>query len=465
MKKRHTMYNSSNVNETHVLVLKEERGRLVKVTIPIEDCSYICSDIKIANPDSKQAILNRKLKCLKDYYPYLYPYSYVDSYICGAKKPDRSSGTRDYDRYIHQEKMHEAFQKAENDPSVKMYSREAIGWNGFTYEITDDIKICVSTNFGYGMSSYFKLTASYKDIVIAPITDLVNYYKAQMVDIISCTRPYWPLRDSWHPALDFVQSFANQSLSNPEQFVKTYIMNEVDKLMRGLRNIMMNPEEVIGMFKREMNHLPEEYHHLRFIEPMSDKEKECYDLFPIDMPIVFKSEKLIGAIEMMEKLKELTAIYAKISDYINEIIGMVNQLKPEVEEAIERMQVEIALLDEYRSFINQQQTIKWKIDSVSSELNQVLLQNATEAEDVTIEEIVARFNSLHEQLQDVENQLQEIAKKCEPLMKDKNEECKSIYTLIEKIKSRIADRVNVRNRLSTFIDLYSKHAVTFENVG
>lgn len=235
--------------------------------------------------------------------------------------------------------------------------------------------------------------------------------------------------------------------------------------MRKLGNIMVNPQGVIDKFKRQMDHLPDEYHRLRFIEPMSDKEKECYDLFPKDMPIVFKSEKLIGAIEMMEKLKELTAIYAKISDYINEIIGMVNQLKPEVEEAIERMRVEIALLDEYRSFINQQQTIKWKIDSVSSELNQVLLQNATEAEDVTIEEIVARFNSLHEQLQDVENQLQEIAKKCEPLMKDKNEECKSIYTLIEKIKSRIADRVNVRNRLSTFIDLYSKHAVTFENVG
>ena len=68
-------------------------------------------------------------------------------------------------RYIKQQMLYEAFQNAENNSSVKMYSRESIGWTTFIYEITDDLKACVYTNFAYGNSSFFTLTVSYKDII------------------------------------------------------------------------------------------------------------------------------------------------------------------------------------------------------------------------------------------------------------------------------------------------------------
>ena len=43
---------------------------------------------------------------------------------------------------------------------------------------------------------------------------------------------------------EFVNDFTNRSLSNPESIVESYIMNEIDEMMEGLRNIMSNPSEV-----------------------------------------------------------------------------------------------------------------------------------------------------------------------------------------------------------------------------
>ena len=64
----------------------------------------------------------------------------------------------------------------------------------------------------------------------------------------------------------------------------------------------------------------------------------------------------------------MNPIYERVSDYINEIIGMVNQLKPEVERCIERMQVDInklnakiTLLKAYCALIDKQNKIKKQI--------------------------------------------------------------------------------------------------------
>lgn len=498
------MYNSSNVNETHVLVLKEERGRLVKDTIPIEDCSYICTEIENAakNPNMTvldvQTIFNQEFQCIRNYYPYLYPYGYSNSYIDFARKPKqytyekyqeklnkgiekckdekekeriirrnqdclKSNFKIDSIRYIHQQMMYEAFQKAENDLSVKMYSREAIGWKGFTYEITNDIDICVHTNFGYGYVSYFNLTVSYKDIVIAPHSNLVKYYRTRMVDIIQCTRMYCASKDNWYPAFDFVKDFVNQSLSNPELFVKTYIMNEVDLLMSGLRNIMVNPQGVIDKFKRQMNNLPNEYHRLRFIEPMSDEEKECYVLFPKEMPIVFKSEKLIGAMEMLEKLKELTAIYAKISDYINEIIGMVSQLKPEVDKTIVTLETEIEMMtldyEQYKDLESEKNDLEELKEQINNQIEQIIQHNQSKNNDDV--QIFADLDSLKKQLDDIEKQVKDIQKrknKIEKKYRIDKDDCDSFYDLIWNRKELV-------NRLSSFIQEYNQCVETFDNVG
>ncbi|MDY4846851.1 MAG: hypothetical protein SO169_11325, partial [Parabacteroides sp.] len=94
-------------------------------------------------------------------------------------------------------------------------------------------------------------------------------------------------------------------LINPDIFVKTYLINEVDRLMIGLRNIMVNPQGVIDKFKREKDHLPADYKVLRFIEPMSEYSVTYYNLCPKEYPVVFKCEKFSNTIKMLEKLKEI----------------------------------------------------------------------------------------------------------------------------------------------------------------
>ena len=92
---------------------------------------------------------------------------------------------------------------------------------------------------------------------------------------------------------------------------------------------------------------------------------------------------------------------------------------------------------------------------------------------MTEEEIVAsfkdehpEFDSLHEQIQDVENQRQETMDKCKPFMANiSTVEVFEIQTGIRTIEHEVDDREYFKRRLSDFIELYTQYAETFANVG
>ena len=407
---------SVRVNETHILVLKEVDRNLQVLSVPIEDCSFIVNEINAAVENTNKTMLDiqslffNNFNGISNSYYYLYPYSYDSSYISGAVKPKRYSYD-DYKkmldktveekskcmedkskekivteamkslkcnyarlciRYIKQQQMYKAFQNAENSPSVKMYSCEAIGWTNFVYKITDDLNVCVYTNLGYGNSSYFTLTVSYKDIIIAPFSHIAKYYFANMTDIIRCTRDYIVDKDSWNPMLEFVRDFTNHSLSNPESFIEHYLMNEIDEMMKGLRNIMSYPEDVINMFRNQNSNLSE-YHYLRLISPMSDDEKRRFEVYRDEMPVIFKSEKLTQAINILERLRELGQVYSKIEDYVDEILTMVSKLSPEIDKTIKKIQEAIEkLTKEKESKEEKRDNLQSKVDKFSSELNELL---------------------------------------------------------------------------------------------
>ena len=362
-----------------ILVLKQVDGKLEVSAIKINDMSFIINEINdaVENPNKTlwdvQSLFFNNYQPKEDYYWYAYPYSYNSSYIPPSEKPklytndeykkelinaeDKKERERilktcyadSCKRYIIQQEMHEAYRKAEQDSSVKMYSREDQGWNRFLYYITSDIKTEVSTNFCFGSASYFSLTISYKGIVIAPFAHVVRYYIANMTDIIFCTRNYLVSRESWEPAMVFVKEFVNQSLSNPERFVEEYLMNEIDEMMKGLRNIMDHPIDVINMFRNQRtNNLPEEYHRLRFIHPMSYDEDRLFYTFSREMPIVFMAEKLTQVTKTLNSLIEIGKVYAKVNDYVDEILGMITKLKPRVSDTIYNVSWDIKRLKDQK---------------------------------------------------------------------------------------------------------------------
>lgn len=404
------------VNNSEILVLKECGGKLQVSNMPIEDCTYILSEIDnaVKNPNKTlmdvQTVFLKEVQPIRNYYPYPFPYSYSSSYIDGASKPKKytyaeyteklnkglegktegkdaesverlkqevntrmkSSYAEDCKRFIHQQMMYKAFQKAENDPSVKIYSRETIGWSHFDYQITDDIKACVSTNFSFGSASFFTLTISYKGIVIAPFTHLTRYYKADMTDIIKCTRDYVEERDSWNAAIDFVKDFADQSLANPSTFVEKYLMNEINEMMSGLKNIVNNPDATIRMFKNQSSSLLE-YRRLRFISPMSSTEKKKYEVFTHEMPVVFKAEKLAQAVHLLERLKELGEVYQKINDCISEICRMAKQVTPQIQKTMDSIKVDITRLTKQKEpKEKEKEQLSAKIKVFEDKLNKIL---------------------------------------------------------------------------------------------
>lgn len=468
------------INETHILVLKEHNGIFQVALMPIDDSSFIINEIKASVDNPNKTLLDVQSEFLNNFqsinnaYGYLYPYAYSSSYVSGAIKPKKITyaeykteldnrvknkvKTKNIDkiiedenrilkqnyaslctRYIKQQMLYKAFQNAANDSSCKMYSRESIGWSSFDYAITDDIKVCIYTNLGFGYASYFTLSISYKDIIIAPFSHIAKYYNACMTDIIRCTRDYYVEKDNWYPMFEFVKDFVNHSLEDPKSFVESYIMNEIDEMIRCLRNIMANPSAVINMFKNQNNNL--DYHRLRFINPMSNDEKQLYSVYPIEMPTIFKSEKLSQAVNTLKRLEELQKIHSQINVYIEEILNMIIELSPEIDKTIKSIQVDIdRLVVQKKPKEKLAESLQTQIDGFVSELNNELEKLPKDADWKRKEDVRKQFEERHPIYIDAKNRLQEA--------KDE------IYEINKKIYSResLVERLfNSNNNLAPYM--------------
>ena len=215
-----------------------------------------------------------------------------------------------------------------------MYSCESIGWNNFKYDISKDVKISISTNFGYGFSSYFTLLVSYKDIYIVRFSHIAHYYHANMIDIIKCTESYDVLKESWLSVFKYVRDYTNMSSNNPELFIKQYIAKEIDDMMNFLRDIIKNPHKHLSRFHNESDKDNEHYKVLRFVSPMDNNDKILFNVLPSEMDIVFQSEKLAEATYTIEKLNTYGNILTNIYDFINEISNMTIELNHKINKTI-----------------------------------------------------------------------------------------------------------------------------------
>lgn len=470
------------INETHILVLKEHNGIFQVISMPIDDSSFIINEIEASVDNPNKTLLDVQSEFLNNFqsinnaYGYLYPYAYSSSYVSGAIKPKRHTYAeykteldnrvknraigenidinhiiedenrilkQNYaslcTRYIKQQMLYKAFQNAANDPSCKMYSRESIGWSSFDYAITDDIKVCLYTNLGFGYASYFTLSISYKDIIIAPFSHIAKYYNACMTDIIRCTRDYYVDKDNWYPMFEFVKDFVNHSLEDPKSFVESYIMNEIDEMIRCLRNIMANPSAVINMFKNQNNNI--DYHRLRFINPMSNDEKQLYSVYPIEMPTIFKSEKLSQAVNTLKRLEELQKIHSQINVYIEEILNMIVELSPEIDKTIESIRIDIErLVIQKKPKEELAESLQTRIDGFVTELNNELEKLPKDADWKRKEDVRKQFEERHPIYVDTKNRLQEV-----------NDEISEINKKIYSRKSLVERLLNSSNNLAPYM--------------
>ena len=124
-----------------------------------------------------------------------------------------------------------------------MYSSDVMGWYEPNFNVAGNVRIGLKSNFCYGRSAYFDVLLNYKGINILPYSDLVNYYWSNMMDNLRCTRSYTTCRYNWPEVLKFVADICNWIEQDPVSFEKKWIIDEVEQMMDGLKDIHGKIEE------------------------------------------------------------------------------------------------------------------------------------------------------------------------------------------------------------------------------
>lgn len=252
--------------------------------------------------------------------------------------------------YIFADSYTSARKELSGRPNVKMCTSDRIGWptamsRCLRYDITQDISIAVDTNFGYGRSSYFFIGLTYKGIAILPYSMLVKYYYANSGDLSRYTRRYEVDRVSWKRALDFVAEVANFAMKEPENFVKVWVKKEVMETVKGLREIVQLNRQTalgyIGRFASQDDEIPE-YIKVRNI---SQGEQCHYKVYPWEMAMAWRAEKITSSLAFLEPMRALKPIYDDVDAAIEEIKKLAMGLAPEINLMIESIGRDVESLE------------------------------------------------------------------------------------------------------------------------
>lgn len=239
----------------------------------------------------------------------------------------------------------------------------------------------MSTNFGYGSASYFNLTVVYKGIVIAPYSYLVKYYIANMVELCKFTRAYLVDRDNWKLAFDFVVDFVNQGRTDPENFAKNYIMNEVREMVSGLKRIMQSPTSELQKMLSDMNRYSLEIKTIDFIYNMPNEDKDHFELNRSEFSVVYKAEKISSGLDLLESLSNILSILPDVQNAIDDIKNMNYLVLPEIEPVVSIIRDEVNILQtKVKRFDEQIAEIYVLLLPLTEKYNSVLKEKRTESD-------------------------------------------------------------------------------------
>lgn len=262
-------------------------------------------------------------------------------------------------------------QRLRSNDGVKMFSTDTIGWTTYFYEINKDISIRFDSNFGYGPRvGYFQLGLSYKGIEILPYSAYVRYYYANWRTLMAHTRSYGLERSSWDYAMEFVEKHANLALTDPAQFVDTFIIGEVKKMVEGLNSITGLSKD---RFKEQIN--PRNPLRPRYLGVSSARANDMamYRAYPREMLMAYKAEKITGALAFLGNIKRLAGVLSQIAPYYDEIIELVRGLVPQIKADISLIEKDILELEEKkRPYVEKLEPLQKELDRMNAEISALI---------------------------------------------------------------------------------------------
>jgi hypothetical protein len=219
-----------------------------------------------------------------------------------------------YELWINAYSINKAYEICQNDNSIIAYSHRQSGWSNPRFQLSQDLSLEISTNFGYGRSSYFYVMLIFKDIAIAPFSDWIYYQYAKSFEIIRYSQSY-PLNNGyWIDAMEYSKEACNLSITDEEEFIKKHIIKECEQMVDGLEEILKLNKICFKIFGTN-----DEYE-LEFDEP--------------HLLIQFRGEKISGALDFIEKIKEYNKVTSSHS-VIDKIEKLNKIIQPQLMEEIE----------------------------------------------------------------------------------------------------------------------------------
>ena len=303
--------------------------------------------------------------------------------------------------YIYSHDYNEAYSNIKESKSIISFSNESHGRFSYEHDVNDDLNVRISTNFCYGSASNFRVIITYKGIELLPYSIWVKYYYAGFSEVLHCTRSYRVLRSNWDVCMDFVIKFVNSAIDNPERFVKDVVMNEVQGMISGLR-------EIYSLGKDYLNHLMElepteetDYVGIRNIRHCNTIDKKYYSVYPSEMYLVYRIGKISGALRFLENLKQLSTICEDVNSYIDELISMNISIYPELTEAIPPIITDVKNLE--RKLKNEEKQLKWlenRYEYLDNKLERLLSRCANYEDREDREKMFLKANPSYEKLKE-----------------------------------------------------------------
>lgn len=353
-----------------------------------------------------------------------------------------------YQNFIYAQRYTAKLREIKKESNVKMYSTDQIGWKDFEYKVNEDITAYIKTNFGYGVASYFFCNLKYKDINILPYSWPVKYFYVEMVDFVRYTRRYLPRRTSWSEVFDFTVTTANMAKHEPERFIKEWIVNEVEEMMKGLRLYMSSPDAELAEFlnaKRKASiydiHEVAEYAFKDVIRNCGNRDREEYKALPKEKVIAFKAEKITGSLLLLDNLKKLSEIASVIIPYIAEIEEMNLKLQPEIElhlknisEDINKLNIKLnSVIKELEPLTTKLQYHKNKIDDLLEKTN----KGRENKDKISKYEAEKSYEKKHPEYTVLKNRIEKLTEQKDALEKEITRR-ENFVKILTKCKKRIA---------------------------
>lgn len=342
-------------------------------------------------------------------------------------------------QYIYSYDYNNALKKHNITEKYKMFSSEIHGRFSYETVVNEDLKILTRSNFCYGSSSYFHIIVKYKDIELLPLSEWVKYYFAGYNSIMRFTRSYICNRDSWTYAMDFLVNFVNKAIVNPEEFVKNNVLLEVNDLMSGLEEIFQMKEDEFEK-RLEVKHIEEDdfrYIGISSARHANERERNNYKIKKSECAMIYKMEKISGALHFLNNLKRISTIIPEVENAICRIIELNTLIYPDVTSAIPPIDKEIKDL-----------TREYKI-----------IERQYEQKDKQLKYLKQRLDSLKEKaadgvnLKELEKKFKENNPRYEILLQETNE----LWQKQNKYLTLINNRESVKKRLDTYKELIKKN--------